>query len=140
MAHENFDVGGMTCAACQAHVERAVAKLDGVSDVSVNLLAGSMAVDFDENRLDADAIAQAVDRAGYTAEPVGNAAAQSAGNQASAVPARMESPTKKLAETARAMRGRLAASFAFWIPLFYIGMGHMLGCPSRPSSPTQRTP
>ena len=129
MAHENFDVGGMTCTACQAHVERAVAKLDGVSDVSVNLLAGSMAVDFDENRLDADAIAQAVDRAGYTAKPVGGGAAQSAGNQASAVPARMESPTKKLAETARAMRGRLAASFAFWIPLFYIGMGHMLGWP-----------
>ena len=129
MARENFDVGGMTCAACQAHVERAVAKLDGVSDVSVNLLAGSMAVDFDENRLDADAIAQAVDRAGYTAEPVGSAAAQAAGGQASAAPARMESPTKKLAETARAMRGRLAASFAFWIPLFYIGMGHMLGWP-----------
>lgn len=129
MAHEDFDVGGMTCAACQAHVERAVAKLDGVSDVSVNLLAGSMAVDFDENRLDADAIAQAVDRAGYTAEPVGSAAAQAAGGQASAAPARMESPTKKLAETARAMRGRLAASFAFWIPLFYIGMGHMLGWP-----------
>lgn len=129
MTHEDFDVGGMTCAACQAHVERAVAKLDGVSDVSVNLLAGSMAVDFDENRLDADAIAQAVDRAGYTAEPVGSAAAQAAGGQASAAPARMESPTKKLAETARAMRGRLAASFAFWIPLFYIGMGHMLGWP-----------
>ena len=129
MAHEDFDVGGMTCAACQAHVERAVAKLDGVSDVSVNLLAGSMAVDFDENRLDADAIAQAVDRAGYTAEPVGSAAAQAAGGQAPAAPARMESPTKKLAETARAMRGRLAASFAFWIPLFYIGMGHMLGWP-----------
>ena len=129
MARENFDVGGMTCAACQAHVERAVAKLDGVSDVSVNLLAGSMAVDFDENRLDADAIAQAVDRAGYTAEPVGSAAAQAAGGQAPAAPARMESPTKKLAETARAMRGRLAASFAFWIPLFYIGMGHMLGWP-----------
>lgn len=129
MAHEDFDVGGMTCAACQAHVERAVAKLDGVGDVSVNLLAGSMAVDFDENRLDADAIAQAVDRAGYTAEPVGSAAAQAAGGQASAAPARMESPTKKLAETARAMRGRLAASFAFWIPLFYIGMGHMLGWP-----------
>lgn len=129
MARENFDVGGMTCAACQAHVERAVAKLDGVSDVSVNLLAGSMAVDFDENRLDADAIAQAVDRAGYTAEPVGSAAAQAAGGQASAAPARMESPTKKFAETARAMRGRLAASFAFWIPLFYIGMGHMLGWP-----------
>ncbi len=128
MAHEDFDVGGMTCAACQAHVERAVAKLDGVSYVSVNLLAGSMAVDFDENRLDADAIAQAVDRAGYTAEPVGGAA-QTAGGQASAAPPRMESPTKKLAETARAMRGRLAASFAFWIPLFYIGMGHMLGWP-----------
>ncbi len=48
MAHEAFDVGGMTCAACQAHVEKAVSKLPGVTNVAVNLLSGSMTVDFDE--------------------------------------------------------------------------------------------
>ena len=47
MAQEKFDVGGMTCAACQAHVDRAVSKLDGVSSVAVNLLAGSMLVEYD---------------------------------------------------------------------------------------------
>ena len=45
MAHQTFDVRGMTCAACQAHVGRAVGNLEGVSNVAVNLLAGSMAVD-----------------------------------------------------------------------------------------------
>ena len=54
MAHETFDVGGMTCAACQAHVEKAVCKLPGVEGVAVNLLSGSMAVDFDESRLTDD--------------------------------------------------------------------------------------
>ena len=44
MAQDKFDVGGMTCAACQAHVDRAVSKLDGVQSVAVNLLAGSMLV------------------------------------------------------------------------------------------------
>ena len=50
MAHEKFDVGGMTCAACQAHVDRAVCSLPGVQEVSVNLLSGSMTVDYDEGR------------------------------------------------------------------------------------------
>ena len=50
MAQDKFDVGGMTCAACQAHVDRAVSKLDGVESVAVNLLAGSMLVDYDQRR------------------------------------------------------------------------------------------
>ena len=69
MAHEKFDVTGMSCAACQAHVEKAVEKLDGVQCVAVNLLSGSMAVDFDESALTADDICRAVDRAGYGATP-----------------------------------------------------------------------
>ena len=104
MAHEAFDVGGMTCAACQAHVEKAVSKLPGVTNVAVNLLSGSMTVDFDESALTDDDICAAVDRAGYSA-------------------------AKKLEATARAMKTRLVVSLAFWIPLFYIGMGHMLGWP-----------
>ena len=69
MAHEAFDVGGMTCAACQAHVEKAVSKLPGVTNVAVNLLSGSMTVDFDESALTDDDICTAVDRAGYSAVP-----------------------------------------------------------------------
>ena len=131
MAQDKFDVGGMTCAACQAHVDRAVSKLDGVESVAVNLLAGSMLVDYDPAQVSPDDICTAVDRAGYSASPVstGTDAAQSGSTQARSGAAHMESPTKKLEAAASAMRTRLVVSIVFLIPLFYIGMGHMLGWP-----------
>ncbi len=132
MAQDKFDVGGMTCAACQAHVDRAVSKLDGVQSVAVNLLAGSMMVDYDPAQVSPDDICTAVDRAGYSASPVeaGAGAADSNGStQARSGAAHMESPTKKLEAAASAMRTRLIISIIFLIPLFYIGMGHMLGWP-----------
>lgn len=131
MAQDKFDVGGMTCAACQAHVDRAVSKLDGVQGVAVNLLAGSMLVDYDPAQVTPDDICTAVDRAGYSASPVsaGTEAAPSGSAQARSGAAHMESPTKKLEVAASAMRTRLIISIVFLIPLFYIGMGHMLGWP-----------
>ena len=127
MAHEKFDVGGMTCAACQAHVEKAVSGVDGVSDVAVNLLSGSMVVDYDESTTSTDAICQAVYRAGYSASPI------DVDSPAEPVPAAraaaLENPTKKLDAAADAMRRRLIVSIVFLVPLFYIGMGHMLGWP-----------
>lgn len=131
MAQDKFDVGGMTCAACQAHVDRAVSKLDGVQSVAVNLLAGSMLVDYDPAQVTPDDICTAVDRAGYSASPVsaGTEAAPSGSAQARSGAAHMESPTKKLEAAASAMRTRLIVSVIFLIPLFYIGMGHMLGWP-----------
>ena len=131
MAQDTFDVGGMTCAACQAHVDRAVSKLDGVQSVAVNLLAGSMLVDYDPAQVTPDDICAAVDRAGYSASPVnaGTEAATAGSAQARSGAAHMESPTKKLEAAAAAMRARLIVSIVFLIPLFYIGMGHMLGWP-----------
>lgn len=131
MAQDMFDVGGMTCAACQAHVDRAVSKLDGVQSVAVNLLAGSMLVDYDPAQVSPDDICTAVDRAGYSASPIstGTDAVQSGSAQARSGAAHMESPTKKLEAAASAMRTRLIVSIVFLIPLFYIGMGHMLGWP-----------
>ena len=131
MAQDKFAVGGMTCAACQAHVDRAVSKLDGVQGVAVNLLAGSMLVDYDPAQVTPDDICTAVDRAGYSASPVsaGTDAAPSGSAQARSGAAHMESPTKKLEVAASAMRTRLIVSIVFLIPLFYIGMGHMLGWP-----------
>lgn len=129
MAHQKFDVGGMTCAACQAHVERAVENVPGVSSVSVNLLSGSMAVDYNDAACDADTICSAVDRAGYSAAPIAAAGTGSVGTSASAGATTMESPTKKLEAAAHAMKTRLIASIVFLIPLFYLGMGHMLGWP-----------
>ena len=135
MAHQKFDVGGMSCAACQAHVEKAVTKLDGVKDVAVNLLAGSMAVDFDESVVSAEDICQAVDKAGYSAQvqagaggPAGGAVGGGAGASGSR-PLQRDTPAKKFRETARKMRRRLVVSIVFLIPLFYIGMGHMFGWP-----------
>lgn len=132
MAHEKFDVSGMTCASCQAHVDRAVSKLDGVNNVAVNLLSGSMAVDYDSSKVSAQDICTAVDRAGYSAKPVDDGTASNVQNgsmPATRGAARTESPTKKLEATARAMRTRLIISIVFLIPLFYIGMGHMLSWP-----------
>lgn len=132
MAQDKFDVGGMTCAACQAHVDRAVSKLDGVQGVAVNLLAGSMMVDYDPAQVSPDDICTAVDRAGYSASPVSTGADVAGSNgsaQARSGAAHMESPTKKLEAVASAMRTRLIVSIVFLIPLFYIGMGHMLGWP-----------
>ena len=131
MAQDKFDVGGMTCAACQAHVDRAVSKLDGVQSVSVNLLAGSMLVDYDPAQVTPDDICTAVDRAGYSASPVsaGTEAAANGSAQARSGATHMESPTKKLEVAASAMRTRLIVSIIFLVPLFYIGMGHMLGWP-----------
>lgn len=131
MAQDKFDVGGMTCAACQAHVDRAVSKLDGVQSVAVNLLAGSMLVDYDPAQVSPDDICTAVDRAGYSASPIstGTDAVQSGSAQARSGAAHMESPTKKLEAAASAMRTRLIISIIFLIPLFYIGIGHMLGWP-----------
>ena len=131
MAQDKFDVGGMTCAACQAHVDRAVSKLDGVQGVAVNLLAGSMLVDYDPAQVTPDDICTAVDRAGYSASPVSadTEATPDGSAQASSGAAHMESPTKKLEVAASAMRTRLIVSIIFLIPLFYIGMGHMLAWP-----------
>ena len=120
----------MTCASCQAHVDRAVSKLDGVNSVAVNLLSGSMAVEFDENVVSVDDICTAVDRAGYSAAPAAGGEGAPAGSNATASPtARRISPTKKLEAAAAAMKRRLIVSIVFLIPLFYIGMGHMLGWP-----------
>ena len=132
MTQDKFDVGGMTCAACQAHVDRAVSKLGGVQSVAVNLLAGSMLVDYDPAQVSPDDICTAVDRAGYSASPIdaGTGAVGLNGSaQARSGATHMEPPTKKLEAAASAMRTRLIISIIFLIPLFYIGMGHMLGWP-----------
>ena len=132
MAHEKFNVGGMSCAACQAHVEKAVCKLSGVENVAVNLLSNSMAGDFDESAVTADDICRAVDRAGYTASPEAApeaGAAQGASPAASPTAPRQATPAQVMAEQARHMRNRLILSLVFMVPLFYLGMGHMLGAP-----------
>ena len=115
---QKFTVTGMTCSACSAHVDKAVRRLEGVSEVNVNLLGGSMTVDWD-GPLSADDIIAAVEKAGY-----GAALPAAPGQAAQSKPAAdaMEADLKS-------MKRRLIASFVFLIPLFYISMGHMMGWP-----------
>ena len=118
MKKVQFDVTGMTCSACSARVEKGVAKLEGVQEVSVNLLKGSMAVRLDENVIDTGRIIDKVVDLGYGAE--------------------VQKPVEKKQElkpldTAKletdAVKRRLIVSIIFAAPLFYISMGHMAGWP-----------
>ena len=72
---EIYDVTGMSCAACSARVEKSVAALPGVRQVSVNLLKNSMTVDYDEQALTGGQIVAAVVKAGYGASPQNGKAA-----------------------------------------------------------------
>ena len=116
---QKFNVTGMTCSACSAHVDKAVRKLDGVCEVNVNLLGGSMTVDW-EGGLTPDQIVSAVEKAGYGASLP--AAGGTGAAQAKPAAGAMEDDLKN-------MKARLIASFVFLIPLFYLSMGHMMGWP-----------
>ena len=68
-----YRVTGMSCAACSARVQRVTQALDGVNSSNVNLLAGTMEIDYDETRLTPEKIVQAVKDAGYGAEKITDA-------------------------------------------------------------------
>ena len=113
---QKFDVTGMTCSACSAHVEKSVNQLCGIENVNVNLLQNSMTVEYDETALQTEDIIQAVQKGGYGASVHGQTASPE--------------PTRNVAtEEMQHMKKRLIASFCFLIPLFYISMGHMMGAP-----------
>jgi Cu2+-exporting ATPase len=109
---EQYNVTGMSCAACSARVEKAVGKVPGVTACSVSLLTNSMGV---EGSASPEAVMSAVEAAGYGASP------KRAPEQAAA-PAEDE---LKDTETP-ALRRRLAASLGFLIVLLYFSMGHMM--------------
>ncbi len=111
MKKEQFTITGMTCSACSARVEKAVAKVDGTKDVSVNLLTNSMQLEYDEAKTNVPAIIKAVVDVGYGASVKGQKAAAQAAPQ--------EDPVKKsIAE----MKHRLIWSIIFLLPTMYISM------------------
>lgn len=110
---EQFNVTGMSCAACSARVEKAVSKLDGVSSCSVSLLTNSMGV---EGTAKADDIIKAVEDAGYGAS-LKNDREKSAKS--------VDSDALKDTETPK-IKKRLIASIIFLAVLMYISMGHMM--------------
>lgn len=130
---EKFDVTGMTCSACSSRVEKCVSKLEGVDEVSVNLLTNSMQVKYDEKIIKEQGIIDAVVHAGYGASPAENdngfgssvLAEHSEGNTGSPG----ENRKNPVQEHLEYMKKRTFWSFVFLIPLMYVSMGHMIGVP-----------
>ena len=111
---EKFNVTGMTCSACSAHVEKSVKKLNGVKSVNVNLLQNNMHVDFDETAVSVDDIINAVVSGGYGA---------------SVARKKQEKKDNKIDNEISNMKFRLIVSLVCLVPLMYISMGHMWGWP-----------
>ncbi len=110
---KQYHVGGMSCAACVARVEKAVAQVDGVSSCSVSLLTNSMGV---EGPASEQAIIAAVEAAGYSASAKGKEGALQAVSPADALKDR-ETPV---------LKRRLVLSLGFLLILMYLSMGHMM--------------
>ncbi len=122
MKNEKFSVTGMTCAACQANVSKSVEKLDGVKSVDVNLLNGSMKVEFDENILNENDIIDAVQNIGY-------GAALGKTNSKNTYKDDWNQKRKSTDDEQKSMKNRLIFSIILLIPLMYIAMGEMMGLP-----------
>ena len=112
---EQYNVTGMSCAACSARVEKAVKKVPGVTSCSVSLLTNSMGV---EGTASSAAIIQAVQEAGYGASPKA-AGAAAASSPSADLDALADHETPKL-------KRRLIASLGFLLVLMYFSMGHMM--------------
>ena len=120
---EKFDVTGMTCSACSSRVEKCVSKLEGVKEVSVNLLTNSMQVEFNDAVIQEQGIIDAVVHAGYGASVQGKKETFS-GKQKT-----RKEGTDPVKEHLEYMKKRTIWSFIFLIPLMYVSMGHMIGLP-----------
>lgn len=130
---EKFDVTGMTCSACASRVEKCVSKLEGVEEVTVNLLTNSMQVKYDENVLEEQGIIDAVVHAGYGASPVGEGNGFAGGSKGEPAGQAQRQQGEKgknpVQEHLEYMKKRTFWSFVFLIPLMYVSMGHMIGAP-----------
>lgn len=110
---ERFDVSGMTCASCQANVQKAVEKL-GVDFVNVNLISETMTVSYDDGKISENDIIKAVEKIGYGAKPKNK---------------KILKEKNKTFDEEKIVKNRLIISFIFLIPLMYVSMGHMINLP-----------
>ena len=110
---ERFDVSGMTCASCQANVQKAVEKL-GVDFVNVNLISETMTVSYDNGKISENDIIKAVEKIGYGAKPKNK---------------KNLKENNKTFDEEKIVKNRLIISFIFLIPLMYVSMGHMINLP-----------
>lgn len=128
MTKQKFNVTGMTCSACSSHVEKGVGKVDGIKEVSVNLLTNSMQTTFDENICSEQDIIAAVDKAGYGASVYERAGAAGEGGGKAARPGNGKGSNTVVAnanDETKAMKTRLIISVVLLVPLMYISMHHM---------------
>jgi len=120
MKTEKFEVTGMTCASCVAHVEKSVSKLEGIKMVHVNLLTNSMTVSYDESSLDNSKIEKSVENAGYEAHLKSDVGVSTATTSKNVDHVQLEQ---------QEMKNRWWISLVFLIPLLYLSMGHMFQFP-----------
>ena len=119
MTKEKYNITGMSCAACSAKVERVVGKLEGVENVSVNLLTNSMQVEYKEDKLSSNDIIKNIADAGYGASLATDTKQK-----------KEEKSIKKTNDDAIAsMKFRLKVSIVFLVILMYFSMGSMIGLP-----------
>jgi len=111
---EKMNVGGMTCSACQAHVEKSVRKLEGVRNVEVNLLLNNMTVEYDEAVVTQSDIIKAVESGGYSASPMTE---------------KKEVKVETIEDDTKRQQKNLIYSILLLLVLMYIAMGHMIGLP-----------
>ncbi|MBQ7897653.1 MAG: copper-translocating P-type ATPase [Clostridia bacterium] len=115
---KKFNVEGMSCSACSASVERAVGKIEGVNSASVDLLSKTLICDFDEKKVTADTVINAVSKAGFSATLKEEKKA--------------ETKKEETKEDYTPVKTRLIVSFIFLFILMYVSMGHMLSLPEPP--------
>lgn len=151
MKKAKFDIQGMTCSSCSAHIEKAVNKLEGIKKANVNLLSNNMTVEYDEKVLNDNEIIHAVEKEGYGAslhetKKQSNANnrndSQSPNNNNSHNNNNGQNPNNnnsqsnnnnqnkkenidQTKENIKSMKHRLIISICFWIPLMYVSMYHM---------------
>ena len=113
-----LDITGMSCSACSSRIEKVVGRMEGVEEITVNLLTNKAQVNYDEGKLDNTAIIARIEKLGFAA----------ALHQETAKLV-VDKPKNTAAEELTEMRRRLLLSLAFTTPLFYLHMGLMYGWP-----------
>ena len=113
-----LDITGMSCSACSSRIEKVVGRMEGVEEITVNLLTNKAQVNYDEGKLNTTAIIARIEKLGF-----GAALHQETAKLV------VDKPKNTAAEELTEMRRRLLISLAFTTPLFYLHMGLMYGWP-----------
>lgn len=122
MNKANFNVSGMSCAACSARIEKELSKTSGIQKATVNLLSNRLYVEFDEQQIDIQTIIDKVAAVGYGLALISD---ETLAGSAKANSTQSEQASK----VSESMKFRLIVSAIFTLPLFYISMGDMLNWP-----------